>query len=213
MSLDKLKQRISQTQHTTYTLEAKVKCPITVFDLSADIDNQKLIEDIYKFKSEYPVSMHHYLPEKTNIKAWHSDYGTQNITHILDELLSVQTKKIKDFLVNADVTVKSVWINIYERGDSAKRHMHTLFGWSTVYYPYVEDKSTALVFDNNDPLKKENLSIVPKTGMFLLFPSYLYHNVPAIKENKRISIASNINIIENVAGATEAFKINYNYEN
>lgn len=195
--LDKLKNRIAETQIRTIPIAATVQTKIYIFDLSTDIDSDKLVEQIYKFREKFPVSMSSY-NKQTNVRAWHSDYGTHKLTNILDELIEIQHQKFQKVLSDYKISVhiKEIWINIYGTGDSAKRHYHHSNGYSTVYFPYVDKDPTPIEFDNNYLPKIEKISVVPKKDMLIICPSYLYHRVPNIKEKLRISIASNVNVNE-----------------
>jgi len=193
---DKIKNKLTKNYQQVYKIPAIVNSKIYCFNLSAEIDNNNLLQKIYDFKEKNPQSMHEYNPKGTNVKAWHSDYGTHRQTNILEELISLQYNKILKIFENAKIYTKTMWINIYTTGDSAKRHKHSENGWSTLYFPYVESNPTPVIFDNNDTRQIRSFPIIPETGMFLFFPSTLYHHVPTITESKRISIASNVNVLE-----------------
>lgn len=211
MPLDKLKKVIAEKQFYTYNIDCSVSSMISVFDLSYEIDASKLVKEIYEFKKQYPQSMHEYNSENTNVRAWHSDFGTNKLTKILDPLIEIQNKKVKNFLSPDEVcSIRNIWINIYESGNFVYRHKHTEFGGlSTVYFPYVEDDCTPIIFDNNNPIKMNKIEIFPKTNMLIIFPSYMYHFVPTVKEKSRISISSNLNLIKLSDAPTENFIKNF----
>lgn len=196
MTDNTLQKKLSETYQQVTTIPALVNSHVYTFDLTLDIDNEKLLGDIYKFRENNPKSMLDYNAKGTHVNAWHSDYMTHKQTDILNQLITIQNNKIQKVFSSSKIFVKTMWINIYTNGDNAKRHMHSENGWSTLYFPYVEKNPTPVIFDDNMFPKVKNFSITPKLGMFLLFPSTLFHHVPNITESKRISIAGNLNIVE-----------------
>ncbi|NDB84827.1 MAG: hypothetical protein EB127_19280 [Alphaproteobacteria bacterium] len=208
MSLQKLKEKIAKTEHTAYGINANVNCSIKIFDLSYDLDNESLVKNIYSFREKFPQSMHEYKSKHTNVHAWHSDYGTPTYTNILDDLIDVTKQKIKPFILpNEKLSVSEMWINIYQPGDRVARHTHHNYnGLSTVYFPYVDNDSTPIIFDNNFE-KKEEITITPKNGMLIVFPSLIFHRVPVVKEQHRISISSNLNVYRDVKVTKEFLKL------
>lgn len=207
MSLQKLKEKIAKTEYNTYDISVNVNCSIKIFDLSYDLDNESLVKNIYLFREKFSQSMHQYNSKNTNVRAWHSDYGTPTYTNILDDLIEVTKQKIKSLIhPYEELSVRSMWINIYQPGDSAARHMHHFHGLSTVYFPYVDEISTPIIFDNNLE-KKEEITITPKNGMLIVFPSFMFHHVPVVKEQHRISISSNLNVYKDVRVTKEFLKL------
>lgn len=207
MSLQKLKEKIANTEHITYNISTNVNCSIKIFDLSYNLDNESLVKNIYLFREKFPQSMHEYNSKNTNVHAWHSDYGTPTYTNILDDLIDVTKQKIKTFIYPyEELSVRNMWINIYQPGDRSVRHMHHFTGLSTVYFPYVENDSTPIIFDNNFE-KKEEISVIPKNGMLIVFPSFMFHHVPVVKEQHRISISSNLNVYSDVKVTKKFLKL------
>jgi len=209
MFSDKLKNKMAKDYKKVYNLKAMIDCPIYCFNLSTDINNNVLLQDIYKFKELFPKSVHDYNNQRSNVNAWRSVYHTHKQTDILNNLLNLQNETVNKVFGECKVYVKSSWINFYSKGDSANRHSHSDNGWSTIYFPYVESNPTPVVFDNNNMPNIEKISIQPTNGMFLLFSSALFHHVPEIKENKRVSIATNLNILEKRETMTEEMLRNY----
>lgn len=194
MFTDFLKKKIAKTHHETIRLDVTVPCDIKIFDLSADIDADKIVNDIYDFQKQYPNSMHIYNSKNTFVKAWHSDFLTHKMTTILDKFMEVQNEKVNQFMPNSEVLVRDIWMNIYSKDDSAARHDHHIQSLSSVYFPYVDKNPTPIIFDNNNINNPENVSIVPKKNMLIIFPSFMFHHVPKITEERRISIASNFHV-------------------
>lgn len=190
-----IKNKYNYNQFSTIQFDTICNFPIFIFDLSYKLDAIHLTKEIYNFKSQYPVSMNEYNYDGTNVRAWHSDYSTHKMTNILDGLIELQKQKIEQKLrVYGDINTYTCWINIYNSGNYTQRHKHNDFGLSTIYYPYVEENPTPVIFDNNNLDNFKEYKIEPKTNMLVVFHSSLYHRVPKITEKCRISISSNISV-------------------
>ena len=191
MSLALLQEKSVRNTATTYNLNVTMPATIVVCDLTYDIDTLKLLDDIENFKKKFPKSMQDYDGDKSNIKAWHSDYKTHLMTDIFDDLIQVKKEKLHK-VFNTENKLFDLWINTFTTGTFADRHKHgNYLGYSCVFYPYVEADATPIVIDNNNTNKYESLSIIPKTNMLIIMPPFVFHQVSKVKEDKRISVASN----------------------
>jgi hypothetical protein len=208
MFSNKLKNKYNYNNAEIIAFDSICNFSISVFDLSYKIDADDLTKKIYDFRNTYPVSMEEYNKAGTNVRAWHSDYRTHQMTNILDDLFEVTKEKIyKTLGMKQGVSpweqgpkIYNSWINIYEPNNFTLRHMHNNFGLATVYYPYVEKDPTPIIFDNNNPQNYQEIKITPKKNMLLVFHSTLYHRVPKITEGTRISISTNISIERKATG-------------
>lgn len=115
--------------------------------------------------------------------------------------------------------IQNSWVNLHTKNDFAGSHRHSNSIISGVYYPEVDDKSGAIIFQkdksyynlwtdtieigfnyqqhqNQDRLNIFNADawgIYPKTGDIVLFPSLLYHSVTEnLSDLTRYSLAFNI---------------------
>lgn len=118
----------------------------------------------------------------------------------------------RDFKFNANM-----WANINQKGDSNNTHCHPGCLWSGVYYvddgietnsddagghlifedprfPMNSMYQPDLVYRSPDGVPQRNQhSVTPKSGMIIMFPSWLRHSVRPYKGGKdRISIAFNL---------------------
>lgn len=191
--INKLKERTTRNKVTNRSLPSVIypqDAQIKIFDLSYDIDADKLVKDIFAFKEKYPKSMFEYNRSGTYVHAWHSDFQTQKMTDIFDELIRVKKQKIEKYFGYKSFLLE-IWANVYSTGDKAVRHGHGTIGFSTVYYPYVQDNPATLIFDNNNPNKLEKITITPEKNMLVIFPSFLHHKVSKVEETSRVSVAAN----------------------
>ncbi len=201
MFSNKLKNKYNYNNAEIIAFDTICNFSISVFDLSYKIDADDLTKKIYDFRNMYPISMEEYNKDGTNVRAWHSDYRTHQMTNILDGLFEVTKEKIYKLLnIEQGLNIYTAWINIYKSNNFTLRHRHNDFGFSTVYYPYVEKDPTPIVFDNNNAQNYQEIKITPKKNMLLVFHSALYHRVPKITEDSRISISSNISIERKATG-------------
>lgn len=106
------------------------------------------------------------------------------------------------------------WFHVTRRGGAKTLHNHPNASWSAVYYVDAGDESDAkersgyiqfydpragagMYQDPGNmhwsrPFSLNGLSIAPKTGQFLIFPSYLHHEVLSYwGERPRIVVAAN----------------------
>ena len=80
--------------------------------------------------------------------------------------------------------LKDLWGQYYNKDDYQVYHHHNPNYWSFVYYVNAPKGSAPLVFTNS---KKK---VIPKSGMIVLFPSWLYHHVPKHRSEEIRSVIS-----------------------
>lgn len=111
-----------------------------------------------------------------------------------------------------DLTVTAeAWANVARAGNYAKPHVHPNSNISGVYYVDVgdapEDDKNSGVLEFLDPRQRPGMfetdgtvpfdgyRVVPKNGLLLLFPAWLYHYVhPYNGTRPRVSVAFNVTI-------------------
>ena len=102
------------------------------------------------------------------------------------------------------VEIGKSWINHQVQEGYVASHRHELSIVSGAYYPIVENGSASIVFES--PIRTPRMSEIhnkatnftadkmefePKSGMLILFPSWLYHYSLPNKTDKRITISFN----------------------
>ena len=113
------------------------------------------------------------------------------------------------------IELKNVWVNINEKGNSNKRHIHAFSTFSGTLYIQVDEKTGNIIFyDNYTPydhypiLMPEgsehfpaHVTYYPKNGMLLIFPSWVPHEVqPSNSDLTRISISFNVQQLFEIDG-------------
>jgi uncharacterized protein (TIGR02466 family) len=102
------------------------------------------------------------------------------------------------------VELTKSWFNIQEADGHVNEHRHDLSIVSGAYYPYVDEGSAPIVFKNpnlgpkmaevHDRVTEFTADIMefhPRSGMLVLFPSWLYHRSYRNKTEKRLTISFN----------------------
>ena len=96
------------------------------------------------------------------------------------------------------------WFNIMGKGGHVDKHRHEGSVVSGAFYPYVDEDSCPLIFESplrplrmNDVFEQQNpfssyfASCKPRTGLLLVFPSWLEHRTDPNQTDKRITISFN----------------------
>ena len=96
------------------------------------------------------------------------------------------------------------WFNVMEEGGQVDKHRHEGSVVSGAFYPHVEDDSCPLIFESplrplrmNDVFDAQNsfssyfASCKPRTGLLLIFPSWLEHKTDPNTSSKRITVSFN----------------------
>ena len=124
------------------------------------------------------------------------------ITEYMDHL-GVDQDKIS-------INITTSWVNQYARGDSTHQHSHSNSIISGVYYLEDCDATAPIQFHRapgyvnlwpntiNLPIKQHNalnidvITVIPKAGELIMWPSHLAHSVPPNEsDTKRHTIAFN----------------------
>lgn len=154
--------------------------------------------------------------KRSNRQGWHSDtdlmerteLGLSKLAKIIENSTHAASKAIAPEFDATEYTFSaSGWININPQHGYNVPHRHIGAAWSGCYYvtvPKMEDgPSGSIEFVSpviyprelkvfNATCYKDNLTMRPKAGDLLLFPSYLMHWVyPNEVDEERITIAFN----------------------
>ncbi len=147
-----------------------------------------------------------------------------NLKIVADQILSGVMQTAKTIDKNFDISKYDIkgdgWININETGTLHMPHVHNSSTFSGVIYikipinddnsiksksgfiEFLDPRNTVLSFAGeiaefrNSNVFKEKITIMPKEGHLLVFPSFLKHWVYPVKTNEdRISISFNISFL------------------
>ena len=152
-----------------------------------------------------------------DMETWPDDIGKgttssrqiENLLHINEfaEMKTAIEERLTEYCDDAGlepVDIGKSWINYQKQEGYVASHRHELSIVSGAYYPIVEEGSAPIVFDSpiRTPRMAEihnkatdftanNMEFEPKSGMLILFPSWLYHYSLPNKTAKRITISFN----------------------
>ena len=96
------------------------------------------------------------------------------------------------------------WFNVLGKDGQVDKHRHEGSVVSGAFYPYVDENSCPLIFESplrplrmNDVFEHQNpyssyfASCRPRTGLLLIFPSWLEHRTDPNPSEKRITVSFN----------------------
>ena len=180
-------------------------------------------EKAEEFKKEIIPSFHEYEKNNPLLDQKYSNQGYTSFFTSCQDILSVN-KKCKDLVkfINEQVLdmhihmdlegvpfLQNSWFSINRKHSFHERHHHLPSIYSGVYYVQSQEDDASLLFvnqnlDNNWPyVRKKNsnnyneqsVSVVARTGVLWIFPSFAWHKVAEqLTNNERITIAFNFGI-------------------
>jgi len=140
----------------------------------------------------------------------------KNLKQELDEIVKDYFKKVISIDEKASPYITQSWLNWTSENEFHHRHSHSNSIVSGVLYIDVDEKQDKINFFKNENCQiyireKEpnifntnNVSLVVKNGLIVLFPSYLDHAVDVKKGNNvRISLAFNT-FVKGIIGLDKA---------
>ena len=134
---------------------------------------------------------------RTNVKAtmteWRLDIPSQEYIHLKNTIVSL----VKDLNLywSSPFEIKTIWANIYRKGDFTQSHDHDPSRYSFVYFLKSKPNSSPLMFESIDLKKKRKKKEVvkPIEGRLVIFPGFSKHWVPVhIHDETRITISGNL---------------------
>jgi uncharacterized protein (TIGR02466 family) len=177
--------------------EIKNIFPTTIYTQENFINEQDCLDALQLFSS---VDAHEHLAFDGSAISSHDRQSD-----ILDRHLDLKQKIQKSINLYTSITgyrevkITSSWINKQYPGSVLKEHIHSNSLISGAVYLKADEQSSDLVFQNPNPYSffidvnfstDSNVSfhtIKPKTGMILIFPSWLKHgsdNKPNLSEER-----------------------------
>jgi len=84
----------------------------------------------------------------------------------------------------------NTWINRYDVGDHTINHRHLPNLLSAVYFIKTPEGSSPLIFTESGE------EVKAKEGITVIFPSHLYHHVPPNECEDRVTMSSNIQVLD-----------------
>ena len=175
-------------------------------------------DNFYPYHKELLDSIHlgyeHHLP---NWQSRPNLHQSNNFKQFAEYIIEANKEIIRDKLRYEfdDIRITDMWANVLKPGEYHAPHTHSNNSWSGVWYADAEDTSGICFADPRVqanvilPSSQPNLDnatvlqYASKTNRIYLFPSWIYHWVPALKGNKtRTSVSWNIQLVGNVGKST-----------
>ena len=152
-----------------------------------------------------------------DMDTWPEDIGkgttssrqVENLLHIneFEDIRKAIEERLDEYCDDVGlerVDIGKAWINDQAQEGYVASHRHELSIVSGAYYPIVEEGSASIVFES--PIRTPRMSEIhnkatnftadkmefePKSGMLILFPSWLYHYSLPNKTANRVTISFN----------------------
>ena len=162
----------------------KKELPIFTTILSnKDEMNAYLKQVIFEHRNNNPKS------NESNVKAWHSSYGTHNDNPKFQPLIDLVLNACKFisreyFNCEVDYMCFNLWTMMYEKGEHTVRHSHFPSDFACAYYVDVEPGCAPIIFE-------DEVKVYPENGMLVIFPAILHHEVPKT-DARRMVVSMNI---------------------
>ncbi len=151
----------------------------------------------------------------SNRGGWHSNYDFFTCNTFSPFLKYICSNAEKSLIYTCNLHLNSMWINVNQKGDYNKCHIHPGSTLSGVFWIKTPDNCGNLTFYSDNSYSEHNLitntsekickkfnyysnfSFTPKEGTMILFPSNMLHDVEINEsESDRISIAFNLNFVD-----------------
>jgi uncharacterized protein (TIGR02466 family) len=189
------------------------KVPLARSDFYIDEEEkQNILSEFYRIEHSFPML------ENSYPVGSYTSFGTVDKIFDLEVLSSIKEHALKSCQelhnkigLSGELELKKSWFSINRKYSYHEIHHHCPDIWSGVYYLQAEQGDASISFLNNNiistnwPYRSQRSQMNDYTGsekicrvssgMMLLFPSYLYHNVSQqLADQERITIAFNLNL-------------------
>lgn len=181
--------------------EDVVSIPLSNFNIyltTLDIDNSKILEELEHGKRQVEDSYRNGFLSKTTITYYEDEKLPLNAPEC-EKLKQLMTEKVSE-IVGKKMKLAEIWSLTLGRGQSisvhthkSNTHMHPDEYYSVSYYVNAPEGSARLIFNINICNTIERLvPVTPKSGMLLVFNSFIQHYSDRHASDKpRIVISAN----------------------
>lgn len=175
--------------------------------------NKKLLKDILSFSKEDKMGQQW---SKENYRGGYTSYGSLSDLHYRSPIFSEFAENLEPYAIKfakqqtwnlkgSQLEMTACWMNIMPANTYHPLHLHPHSVISGVYYVQTPKDSVALKIEDprmgfymNAPLREKvplYHLIQPKAGSFVLFESWVKHEVPPNRsKSPRISISFNFSL-------------------
>ena len=150
---------------------------------------EKLLDLINKTQSENILNQNEYYGDSINRLDWskNNDFNREWVKY-LQPYLQEQFNKFASVLNYDKPVIKKLWFQQYVQNDYHGWHIHGDNYTGVYYLDFPKGSSKTELIDQKDINKK--ITINAKEGDIIIFPSFIIHRSPKIKENIKKTIIS-----------------------
>jgi len=165
------------------------KFPIIVqkFNKHKEI-KENLLNLLNNTNSENLQSIDNYYSDKISRLDWFdkTNWKRKWVEYIIEDLISHFKNQVKKLNLS-DVIINALWFQQYNKSDTHSWHVHG-DNYTGVYYVEFDKKCppTQLI----DPITEKLIKIKVKEGDIIMFPSFVIHRAPLVKNNTKKTIIS-----------------------
>jgi hypothetical protein len=164
--------------------EQVVSIPLSDFQIyctTIDVDNEKIMHELNAGKRQVDEEYRNGFLSKTTITYYEDERLPLNSPEC-EKLKIAMTEKVSA-IVGKQMKLMEIWSLTLEKGQSisahthkSNTHMHPDEYYSVSYYVNAPEGSARLIFNVNICNTVEKLiPVTPKSGMFLIFNSFIQH--------------------------------------
>jgi hypothetical protein len=149
---------------------------------------KNLLNLLKETNSETLKSIDNYYSDKISRLDWYdkTNWERKWVKYIINDLINHFKNQIKKINL-LDVVINALWFQQYNKTDIHSWHVHGE-NYTGVYYVEFDEKcpATQLI----DPITNKLIKIKIKEGDIIMFPSFVIHRAPLLKEDTRKTIIS-----------------------
>ena len=163
----------------------------TIYEIPSIFDNKKTIDNLNNINFEHLNNLSTY---DSYYNILQNNFFIDLKTHV-ENYLNIFTKKI---LKKQNFKIDRSWFQAYKENQWHGMHVHGNLQkeYSIIFYLQIGNNSAPTIFYNTGyPYVTGNtINIKPELSKFVIFQSYIPHEVPPNKDNERIIFSSNFDV-------------------
>lgn len=177
------------------------------YDRSEELNKE--VVPIFKEIEHNDQNQHGYVNGYTSYSSTSNILELENLSELLSFIANSVNQIHNRLELSVPIKLINSWFSIGRKNSMHERHNHLPSTWSGVYYVQANNNDGNITFFNEhlksnwpfsetsieNVLTRQIFTIQPETGLMLIFPSYLEHQVHLNNtDNERIAISFNFGI-------------------
>lgn len=185
--------------------------PVLMLEVMLDLPHEYMASDLIHMaegKKNYDGGFTTYFDQKPMLDK------VRNTTELKQAIYGIAATFGRELKYDMEYEKCSIalWGNVYSKGGHHPYHNHQRSVFSGTYFARMSDKMSPICFLNPTsihrmhepfvrvsdytPFTAEQISIQPKPGTLLMWPSWLYHHVPTMEvEDHRVTFSFNVDYL------------------